>query len=73
MVVLVGPFDHLSSPHATRRYQAQFAEGLAQLRAWFDAGKIKQRETIYEGHTKIPTAFVELFQGKNIGKMLIKC
>lgn len=54
------------------QYMAQFGAGLGQLQEWYDAGKLKQRETVYEGHSKVAECFVDLFKGANIGKMLIK-
>jgi len=39
---------------------------------WILKGKIKFKETIYEGIDNAPKAFVDLLYGKNIGKMLVK-
>ena len=39
---------------------------------WIIEGKIKYKETIYEGIDNAPQAFVDLLNGKNIGKMLVK-
>ena len=39
---------------------------------WIIEGKIKFKETIYDGIEKAPQAFVDLLNGKNIGKMLVK-
>jgi len=39
---------------------------------WISEGKIKSRETMYEGFERIPEAFIDLFLGKNIGKAVIK-
>ncbi|MGI4803421.1 MAG: zinc-binding dehydrogenase, partial [Janthinobacterium lividum] len=57
--------------HVTN-YMAQFPEAIAQLSAWFKEGKIKNKETIVEGFENLPEAFLGLFSGTNVGKMLVK-
>ena len=39
---------------------------------WIIEEKIKFKETIYDGIDNAPQAFVDLLNGKNIGKMLVK-
>ncbi len=39
---------------------------------WIREGKIKARETTFEGIEKAPDAFIGLFSGENLGKMLVK-
>jgi len=38
----------------------------------YSDGKLKIRETIIEGFENIPKAFMGLFKGDNIGKMIVK-
>jgi NADPH-dependent curcumin reductase CurA len=54
------------------QYQHQFPEGVAQLSKWLEEGKLKSSETVVEGFEKLPEAFIGLFLGKNIGKMIVK-
>lgn len=49
-----------------------FAEGRKQLRKWLDGGKLKYKETIVKGFEQLPQAFIDLFSGKNEGKMLVQ-
>jgi hypothetical protein len=49
--------------------QAAFVKDLA---GWVAAGKIKQTETVREGLENAPAAFLGLFKGENLGKMLVK-
>jgi len=53
-------------------YQDRFQEGISQLAQWFGKGKLKHEETIVEGFDNIPQAFIDLFDGKNKGKMVVK-
>lgn len=55
-----------------RDYDDRAAEGVAQLAAWLREGKLKHRETIVEGLENAPAAFIGLFKGENIGKMLVR-
>jgi len=47
-------------------------EGIKQLAEWLHQGKLKYTETIKEGFENIPQAFLDLFEGKNKGKMVVK-
>jgi NADPH-dependent curcumin reductase CurA len=42
-----------------------------QMARWLAAGNVKARETIVRGLERAPQAFLELFSGKNVGKMLV--
>lgn len=39
---------------------------------WIKAGKMKWHETVFEGIENAPRAFLGLFKGDNLGKMLVK-
>ncbi|MCM5663089.1 NADP-dependent oxidoreductase [Galbibacter mesophilus] len=53
-------------------YQERFSEGIKKLSQWLSEGKLKHEETIVEGFENIPQAFIDLFDGKNKGKMVVK-
>lgn len=55
------------SDHAGR--QPQFSADMGQ---WLAAGRIKWQETVVEGLERAPQALIGLFQGENVGKMLVK-
>jgi NADPH-dependent curcumin reductase CurA len=53
-------------------YAEKFPEGIKQLSEWLKAGKLQYSETIVNGFDQIPQAFMDLFEGKNDGKMVVK-
>jgi hypothetical protein len=42
------------------------------MSTWIGEGKIKWQETIEDGVENAPAAFLKLFKGENLGKMLVK-
>lgn len=47
-------------------------EFIAKLTGWIAEGRIESRETVHNGIEEAPRAFLDLFAGKNFGKMLVK-
>ncbi|MDQ2861295.1 MAG: NADP-dependent oxidoreductase [Pseudomonadota bacterium] len=45
---------------------------IRDMSGWIAQGKIKWRETVEEGIENAPTAFLKLFKGENLGKMLVR-
>ena len=54
------------------RWRSRWNEGIQQMAQWISEGKIKVDETIIEGYEKMPEAFIGLFKGSNLGKMVVK-
>ena len=53
-------------------YQSQFSEGSKHLATWVQEGKLKYKKTIVKGFDKLPAALLGLFEGDNIGKMMVE-
>ncbi|WP_434036001.1 NADP-dependent oxidoreductase [Formosa sp. 4Alg 33] len=53
-------------------YADKFPEAIKQLSEWVSKGELKYKETIVEGFENTPQAFIDLFSGKNKGKMIVK-
>ena len=45
---------------------------VADMAKWIADGKVTWQETVEEGIQNAPTAFLKLFKGENIGKMLVR-
>ena len=54
------------------KYQDRWNEAVLELSQWVRDGKLKVKETVIEGLEGTPQAFIDLFNGKNTGKMIIK-
>ena len=53
-------------------YENKFQEAMQHLGTWLSEDKLNYSETIVEGFDNIPQAFLDLFSGKNKGKMVVK-
>ena len=53
-------------------YLDRAGEALAELSRWIEEGRLKHAEDIQEGFENTPKTFLRLFQGKNLGKQLLK-
>jgi hypothetical protein len=45
---------------------------MRDMATWAKAGKMKWRETVLDGIENAPEAFIGLFKGENLGKMLVR-
>lgn len=54
------------------RWIDRWMEGILQNLEWIKQGKLKYKETVTEGFDNIFNAFVDMLQGGNVGKAVIK-
>ena len=53
-------------------YMAEMPDFYREMGGWIASGQVKSRETVRQGIEATPEAFIGLFQGENMGKMLVK-
>ena len=53
-------------------YFPRMAEFYGEMGGWLKSGAVKSRETVVEGLEQMPDAFLGLFEGANVGKMLVR-
>lgn len=53
-------------------FEDEFGEAKKQLGKWYNNGKLKYRENLIQGFKNIPSAFIGLFSGDNIGKQMVQ-
>ena len=51
---------------------AHFERAEAQLAAWIAAGQLVYQEDVLEGIENTPAALIRLFEGRNVGKQLVR-
>ena len=52
-------------------YNDMREEFIRDMSEWVTSGKLKYRETVFEGIENMPEAFIGLFTGANTGKMIV--
>jgi hypothetical protein len=50
----------------------RYRDFLAQMVPWVREGRVKWRQTVYEGLENAPQAFLDLFSGGNTGKAVVR-
>lgn len=53
-------------------YMGEMGDFYRDMGEWIRTGRVKSRETVHEGLEEMPAAFLGLFKGENMGKMLVK-
>ncbi len=51
---------------------ARFAEFIAPMTEWVNAGKVVAREDVVAGLERAPEAFIGMLEGKNFGKLVVE-
>lgn len=71
LIVVVGKSLRLEGFIVSNHFDMMpaFAKDAAE---WIKSGQLRWRETIDEGVENAPSAFIKLFKGENLGKMLVK-
>lgn len=54
------------------RWKTRWFEGIKQNKDWIKEGKLQYRETVTEGFENMFQAFIEMLDGKNYGKAVVK-
>ena len=55
-----------------RNHVKDFGPAIQQLGSWLSQGKLKYKETVVKGFENTPQAFIDIFEGKNKGKMIVE-
>lgn len=53
-------------------FKEEFDTAKKEIAKWLDSGKMVYKENLIEGFENIPSAFIGLFKGENIGKQMVK-
>ena len=53
-------------------YLAQAREAIGEISGWIAEGKLTHAEDIQQGFENAPKTLLRLFEGKNLGKQLLK-
>jgi hypothetical protein len=71
LIMIVGKSLRMEGFIVSNHYDMQ-PDFLRDMAEWIGSGRIKYRETVDQGVAAAPGAFLKLFKGENLGKMLVK-
>ena len=71
LIMIVGKSLRLEGFIVSNHFDMQ-PDFLRDMAGWIASGRLKYRETVDEGIASAPGAFLKLFRGENLGKMLVK-
>jgi NADPH-dependent curcumin reductase CurA len=53
-------------------YAPRFPEAARRIKQWLRDGRLEQRTTVVEGFDELPRTLIRLFEGYNIGKLMVR-
>ena len=53
-------------------YADRYGEAACEMAGWMAAGKLKSREDVVSGFETFPETLLKLFNGENVGKLMLK-
>ena len=65
-------WGYKQKPFIIHDYDKEEGEGLKHLSAWIKEGKLPYREDIVEGLENAPAAWIDMLNGGNIGKRIVR-
>lgn len=65
--------DEFAGQFTIHDHVAEYDGARKELSQLVKAGKLKYAEEIFDGFEKIPRVFIDLLNGKNTGKFLVRC
>ena len=68
---LLGKSAMMRGFHVTD-FKSEYPDAIQYLTKWINEEKLKFTETTFHGFSQLPSAFLGLFNGENIGKMIVK-
>lgn len=49
-----------------------YASAIASIRRWAAEGRLRSRHDVRDGFDRIPDAFVDIFNGRNAGTLIVR-
>lgn len=65
-------WGYKQKPFIIHDYDREEGDGLKQLSAWIKDGKLPYREDVVEGLENAPAAWIDMLNGGNIGKRIVR-
>lgn len=53
-------------------YAERFPQAIEEMQNWMESGQLKQSATVIDGFENLPNALIQLFEGANTGKMMVR-